>query len=149
MPEPVVIVVSGIPGVEASLRRLSGIDAQRVRQRAIALGARMTVPVVKHEAPVRTGRLQSRVGSFVSSSRTSGGFAVGRDPNSRIVGSMAPHRHLVIRGTGPRYTKGSRAYRGVMPSNPFVDRAWAAARFTVIPAMANYAAREVKKLWHG
>ena len=147
MADPVIILATGFPAVEASLKRLSGIDAQRIRERTITAGARMTVPFVKSETPIRTGTLFNRTGSFTSRSRTSGGFIVGRDTNSRIVGSTAPHRHLVTRGTAPRSTRNG-AYRGIMPSNPYIDRAWRAARYTVVAAMTTYAGRELKKLWH-
>jgi len=83
---------------------------------------------------------------------------------------FAPHAHLVVLGTRPRYTKGSRrqavwsqkalrwsskttagkkAYRGIMPKNPFIKRALAAAsagvRFVMRSALAIAIGKEINK----
>jgi len=143
MANSVTINVTGIPQLEAALGRISGFQAQAIRERAILAGARKLVSPMRGEAPVRTGNLRKRIGA--RKARSSRGF--GRDPSIVFVGSVAPHRHLVIRGTKGRYTRAG-AYRGVMPSNPFVDRAWQANEGRVMTTIRMTYAAEVKRVWH-
>ncbi len=52
-------------------------------------------------------------------------------PATTLVGvdyGIAPHQHLVEFGTGPRYAKGTGAYRGQMPPQPFFRATIDAAR---------------------
>lgn len=68
---------------------------------------------------------------------------------SVVIGKKpAYHFHLVVQGTGPRYTKGKGffgkpAFRGRMPANPFMDRAAAPLE---APAIADLRMRVQKSL---
>jgi hypothetical protein len=140
------IEVTGLPQLEAALGRLSGYQAQAIREKAILAGGRSLVRPMRAEAPMgRTGNLRKRVGA--RKARVGRGFGQ-RDPSIVLVGSVAPHRHLVIRGTKPRFTKAG-ASRGVMPANPFVDRAWQANADMVMARIRAVYEAEVKKVWHG
>lgn len=46
-----------------------------------------------------------------------------RDKPGAVVVVRAPHRHLVIRGTAERFHKSTGKSTGIMPADPFVDRA--------------------------
>jgi hypothetical protein len=142
MPGAVTVNVTGLPELEAALDRLSGFQAQAIREKAILTGARALVRPMRAEAPLGpTGNLRKRVGA--KKGRIQGS---GRDPSIVVVGSVAPHRHLVIRGTKPRFTRAG-AYRGIMPSNPFVDRAWQASEGMVMARIRAVYEAEVQKLW--
>lgn len=142
MPGLVTVEVRGLPELEAALERLSGFQAQAIREKAIAAGARSLVAPMRAAAPKGpTGNLRKAVGA-----RKARNIGRGRDPAVVVVSSVAPHRHLVIRGTAPRFTKAG-AYRGVMPSNPFVDRAWQASAALVMARIRAVYAQEVKRAW--
>ena len=149
MPGAVTVNVTGLPELEAALDRLSGFQAQAIREKAILTSARALVRPMRAEAPLGpgsrkypAGNLRKRVGARKGRIQGSG-----RDPSIVVVGSVAPHRHLVIRGTKPRYTKAGGAYRGIMPSNPFVDRAWQANESMVMARIRAVYEAEVQKLW--
>lgn len=46
-----------------------------------------------------------------------------RDKPGAVVVVRAPHRHLVMQGTAERFHKTTGKSVGVMPSNPFIDKA--------------------------
>ena len=145
MPGPADTDVQGIPQLEAALDGLGGFQAQAIREKAILTGARALVRPMRAEAPLGpTGNLRRKVGAR----KARVGKYGQRDPTVVLVGSVAPHRHLVIRGTAPRFTKAGAA-RGVMPSNPFVDRAWEANQAQIRARIEAVYAAEVKKAWHG
>jgi hypothetical protein len=145
VPGAVTVDVKGLPELERALGRMSGFQAQAIREKAILAGARGLVRPMRAMAPQGpTGNLRRQVGA--RKARNVGGS--GRDPQTVVVGSVAPHRHLVIRGTKPRYTKAG-AFRGVMPSNPFVDRAWQANAGQVMARIRAVYAAEIKRAWHG
>ncbi len=104
--------------VIAALDDLEDRDATRVKGKAtkkaatfLAQKTRPLTPVGKAPKPANK-RLKRSI-----STRTAK-----RDRPGAVVVVRARHRHLVIRGTAERFTA-SGASRGVMPSNPFVDRA--------------------------
>jgi tryptophan 2,3-dioxygenase len=135
--------VTGLPELEAALGRMSGFQTQQVREQAILAGGRSLVRPTRAAAPLGpTGNLRKKVGARKARIGKHGQ----RDPAIVIVGSVAPHRHLVIRGTKPRFTKAGAA-RGVMPANPFVDRAWRANEGQVMARIRAVYAAEVQKLW--
>lgn len=137
------VEVHGLRELDGALDRVSGYQGQLLRQRAILKGARVLVRPMRNEAPQgATGNLRKAVAA-----RKGRGVNAGRDPNVVVVGSTAPHRHLVIRGTVQRATRAG-ANRGRMPANPFVDRAWAANRGRVLAAIEAAYAAEVKQAWH-
>ena len=100
-------------------RALDNLDKRRsakALKAAVRAGGKFLKPKVKAEAPKgKTKNLSKKVGSRVKKGRNSGDyFAAGR--------SFARHHHLVVQGTGARFTK-SGAFRGRMPANAYVDRA--------------------------
>lgn len=135
--------VTGVPELEKALEGLSGTQAQAIREKAIAAGARALVGPTRNAAPLGpTGNLRKKVGARKGRSSKGGD----RDPAVYVVGSTAPHRHLVIRGTRQRTTR-SGASRGRMPANPFVSRAWLASRSKVTAKIRAVYAAEVEKAW--
>ena len=101
--------------VEQALDDLDSKQSKSALTKAVTAAAKYLKPKVRAAAPKGpTGMLRRKVGyKRVRRPRTAD---VGT-----IVTSFAPHRHLVIQGTGNRFTKAG-AFRGRMPANPFVDR---------------------------
>lgn len=132
--------------VDAALGRLGGPQQVVARRNSLMAGGRSLVGPLRSEAPARTGLLRRKVSARQQRVRSSGGIIVGRDPTSVIVGSTAHHNILVVRGTGPRYTKRG-AYRGIMPSNPFVDRVWLTRGPSAIAVIKARYKAQVERLW--
>lgn len=61
-----------------------------------------------------------------------------------LIGSVAPHAHLVERGTGERYHKSGK-FVGIMPAEPFVLPAFLAKRDSVLTAIRDEITVEVMK----
>lgn len=162
------ITLEGLDEIREALDQLGGPEAERIRQDATLAGAEILVPVMQSQTPVGPARWITPKAS--PRYRTPGGrlkksvdlrFARGQqagsiDPNVILVGPVAPHRHLVIRGTQARYTKGfvgggkgKAAYRGVMPANPFVDRATEMARGAIEREIVEVASGEMDAIWEG
>lgn len=104
--------------VIAALDALEDKDATKVAGTATKKGAqflagktRPLAPVGKEPKPAAK-RLRRRISVR----------AAKRDKPGAVITVRAAHRHLVIRGTARRFTA-SGANRGVMPSNPFIDKA--------------------------
>ena len=100
-------------------RALDQLDKKQTKgaiTKALTAAAKFLKPKVKAAAPKGpTGNLRRQVRyKRVRRPRTADAGIV--------VTSFARHRHLVLQGTRDRFTKGSHAFRGRMPANPFVDR---------------------------
>lgn len=128
-----------IARIRRKFERASGKSLYTQLQRANLAAGDLLASRVKQAAPRQTGRLRSAVTARPERRRTLRGSStvVLVGPTAR----KAPHRHLVIRGTGTRPTVGGRpssafrafdgrVYRreaipntGRMRPNPFVDRA--------------------------
>jgi hypothetical protein len=103
--------------VTKALDKLDSRQSGEAMKKAIRKGVQYLKPKVKLEAPKgKTGNLRKGVKYKVKKSRKYGGAYYG------AVRSFAPHHHLVVAGSKPRYTN-SGAYRGIMPANGYVDRA--------------------------
>ena len=104
---------------EEVTRALDNLDSRQstnALKGAIRKAAQFLKPKVKAEAPKGpTGNLRKKVGYRTKRSRE-------RDGYYAAIRSFAPHHHLVVQGTGDRFTK-SGAFRGRMPANPYIDRA--------------------------
>lgn len=100
-------------------RALDELDKRQTKtalNKALTAAAKFLKPLVKAAAPKGpTGNLRRQVR-----------YKRVRRPKTADVGtvvtSFARHRHLVLQGTRDRFTKGSHAFRGRMPANPFIDR---------------------------
>lgn len=103
-----------------ALDDLEDRDATRVMARATKKSATFLAQKTRPLASVRkSGRRKPGAKPL---KRSISARAAKRDKPGAVVVVRASHRHLVIRGTARRFTS-SGANRGVMPSNPFVDRA--------------------------
>lgn len=101
--------------VTRALDNLDKRGSAKALKAAVRAGGKFLKPKVKAEAPKgATKNLSKKVGSRVKKGRSGDYFAAVR--------SFARHHHLVVQGTGARFTK-SGAFRGRMPANPYVDRA--------------------------
>lgn len=104
--------------VTRALDKLDKKTSTKVIKDAVRAAGKFLKPKVKAEAPKGpTGNLRRKVGYRVKKSRQTG------DTYYAAVRSFARHHHLVVQGTKDRFTKGSGAFRGRMPANPYVDRA--------------------------
>jgi len=102
--------------VTRALDQLDKRDSAKAVKTALRAAGKFLKPKVKTAAPKGpTGNLRRKVGYRVKRSKTANADYYA------VVTSFSRHRHLVIDGTGPRFTK-SGAFRGRMPSNPFVTR---------------------------
>jgi HK97 gp10 family phage protein len=102
--------------VTRALDNLDSKQSANAIKAAVRKAGQFLKPKVKAEAPKGpTGNLRKKVGSRVKRSRQ-------RDGYYAAVRSFARHHHLVVQGTGDRFTK-SGAFRGRMPANPYIDRA--------------------------
>ena len=102
--------------VTRALDKLDSRESTKALKAAVRKGGQFLKPKVKAEAPKgKTRNLSKKVGSRVKKSRNRDGFYA-------AVRSFAPHHHLVVQGTGDRFTR-SGAFRGRMPANDYVDRA--------------------------
>lgn len=101
-----------------ALDDLEDRSAKKVMGKATKKAATFLAGKVRGLAPVGRNRKPGRK----PLKRSVSARAAKRDKPGAVVVIRAPHRHLVIRGTAERFTK-SGASRGVMPANPFVDRA--------------------------
>lgn len=102
--------------VTRALDKLDSRESAGALKGAVRAAGKFLKPKVKAEAPKGpTGNLRKKVGSRVKKGRRSGDYF-------SAVRSFAPHHHLVVQGTNDRFTR-SGAFRGRMPTNPYVDRA--------------------------
>jgi type IV secretory pathway VirB10-like protein len=111
--------------VMAALDRLSASPRKRAEQKGTQAAAKFLKPKVKAEAPVGQGPQSPNSTSMAKGAvRKSVKIAPAkRDKPGYTVRVANRMRHIVIRGTKSRFTKGSHAFRGVMPGNDFVTRA--------------------------
>lgn len=101
--------------VTRALDNLDKRQSAKALKAAVRAGGKFLKPKVKAEAPKgATKNLSKKVGSRVKKGRQSGDYFA-------AVRSFARHHHLVVQGTGARFTK-SGAFRGRMPANAYVDR---------------------------
>lgn len=101
--------------VTRALDKLDSRESAKALKAAVRKGGQFLKPKVKAEAPKgKTKNLSKKVGSRVKKSRNRDGFYA-------AVRSYARHHHLVVQGTGDRFTR-SGAFRGRMPANGYVDR---------------------------
>lgn len=103
------------------LKALDGLadrDATKVMTKATKKGATFLAGKTRPLAPVgkKTKPAKERL------KRTISARGAKRDKPGAVVVVRAPHRHLVIRGTAERFHASGKSV-GVMPSDPFVDKA--------------------------
>lgn len=164
-------ILTGDKELERTLKTLADKAADRVAKGTLGAGLTVIAREMKRDAPVgKTGHLKSEIGKRNERNKRKGlyeakaGIGVGKrkKPKSqkgqtqRIAG--APHGHLVGLGTKPRTRKklgGRFAYiknptsqqlsTGTMPANPFVKRAYHAARSSAETAMQKRAAKALAR----
>lgn len=107
--------------VTEALDKLDNRESADAMKKAIRKGVQYLKPKVKAEAPKarkskNPGNLRKNVKYKVKKSRKYSGAYYG------VVRSFARHHHLVVDGSKRRFTKGTGAFRGVMPTNAYVDR---------------------------
>ena len=102
--------------VKEALEKLEGRQANKVYERGTKKGAVYLAQKARPEAPVgeKPKPANQRLKRTISARKAR------RDGPGAVVVVRARHRHLVIKGTAERFDGG--ASRGVMPSNPFMDR---------------------------
>lgn len=105
--------------VLAALDALADRDATRVMASATKKGATLLAQKARPMAPV--GRQPKPARKRLK--RSISARAAKRDKPGAVVVVRAPHRHLVIQGTVERFHRSTGKSTGVMPSNPFIDRA--------------------------
>ena len=104
--------------VLAALDALEDRDATKVMATATRKGATLLAQKARPMAPV--GRKPKPAAKRLK--RSISARAAKRDKPGAVVVVRAPHRHLVLRGTGERFHANGKSV-GAMPANPFIDRA--------------------------
>lgn len=111
------IEIRGLSELMKTLDQMEPRNAKKLIGKATADAAKKVLkPALKAAAPKGpTGNLKRSVSAGSARRDKPAGIAKFRH-------RVAPHRHLVMLGTGTRKTKRSGANRGVMPANPIVSR---------------------------
>jgi Bacteriophage HK97-gp10, putative tail-component len=112
-------------GVMRALEKLSAGPRKRAERKGTQVAAKYLKPKVKAEAPVGRGPRSERSTSMAKGAVRKS-VKIGpakRDKPGYTVRVTNGLRHVVIRGSKPRFTRKTHAYRGIMPGNPFVTRA--------------------------
>ena len=160
--------VTGIPELEATLSKLADKSADRVARSAIGGGLTIAAKRIRQAAPKgKTGALKKSIRSrFIkqSGSRPTTakvGVNVGKQKKTAeglVKRIKAPHAHLVALGTKRRKRKklgGKFAFikqpssqqlsTGTMPENPFLRKAFEAARPETMQRMRDRAAKALER----
>jgi len=161
-------IITGVPELEAVLSKLADKAADRVARSALGGGLTVATKRIRQAAP------KGKTGALKKSIRSRFNRAKGNQPPSAKVGInvgkqkktaagfkkriRAPHAHLVALGTKQRKRKalgGRFAYitkptsrqlsTGTMPSNPFLKKAFEAARPETMKRIRERAARALKR----
>lgn len=165
------VQLSGFSDLEAKLKELPELVAKRATVRAMKRAGDVMAQDMRSRAPRGpTGRLAESI-RISAKSRNLTGLAEyagalsaggthrdaraalraarsgGDSAGTRIfmlIGSTAPHAHLVERGTAARYHKSGKSV-GVMPAEPFVLPAFLATKDQVLTAIKSEITVEVGK----
>lgn len=121
------------------LDRLAGKMGRTVLRKSMRAASAPVAKTTKANAPVDTQGLKRSIGSKSKWYNSSGTLVVVVGPRIRkgktvhkkgtffgtkeIAAIKGQHGYIVEFGTKPRYTK-TGAFRGIMPANPFMRRAW-------------------------
>lgn len=117
----VAIKVDGGPELARRLEALAGRLRREIMEEALLAAGETLRDEMAARAPVRSGGLRRSI--VVAPDK--------RQPGTVRVGPGrpgGPHGHLVERGTAPRVTRRTGAFRGAMPARPFVAPAMMAKR---------------------
>ncbi len=117
------ISVLGVKELDDLIRGMDGLFQHKFLQQVHATAALSLVYREHRLAPVRSGKTAESIATikppFTKASLV-GEVQVG-PRRGRYGGNVA---HLSEKGTQPRTTKSTGAYRGIMPKKPFVEPAW-------------------------
>lgn len=154
-------LITGDKQLDRQLLKLATRDIKRIQRNAVNKALTVISKAIRNQAPVGTTRgLKKSIGKRFKRKKRTGeieakaGIQVGKKKaklaavrgatDSSGSGSMAPHAHLVALGTKPRYTKRG-AYRGVMPSNDFVDRGYDSSKAQALEVQRQAFADGIRK----
>lgn len=160
------VTVKGLDRLERRLKGLQGPPMHRVAKRALVAGGRKVVPTMAAYAPVgrdtlalTTKKSAKQAGArplrySMSSRQGKVGIAAVVGPRAKL----APHRHLVARGTRPHIIRGRGggpiSFGGVVRefvrhpgarSNDYITRAWNAKRAEALAEAARFLVRESER----
>lgn len=161
-------LLTGVPELEATLKGLADKAADRVARSAIGGGLTVAAKRIRQAAPKgKTGalkksirsRFERRKGNRPPTAKV--GVNVGKQKKTAegmVKQIRAPHAHLVALGTRPRKRKQlggkfatitqpteQQLSTGTMPANPFVKKAFEAARPETMKRMAERAAKALER----
>ncbi len=160
--------LTGDKGLEATLAKLAGKEADRIAKSALGAGLTVIAKAQRKAAPVgKTGAVKASIGKRLESGKRGNSFTakaginVGKQSKKPKLTGMninAPHSHLVALGTAQRSRKtigGKFSYitkpteqqlsTGIMPSNPFIKVAYEAANGNAAEAMRKRAEKALAK----
>lgn len=136
-----VVMIQGLPEVQAALAQLEGAPLKKALQKASTAGAKTLKPFVKAETPKgKTGRLRKSISAQQAR----------KDRPAAIVKfrpKVAFYRHMVIGGTKPhrirfpdQKAKGAPKREGNIPhpgskGNDILGRAWSAGETATLAAV--------------
>jgi hypothetical protein len=133
--------VTGIAELDRELYRLESRQVARIAKSGVVDGLAVIADRIRtYSPPGKRGTVGQSIGKRLVASRNSGevggkaGVNVAKQVANGRTFNGAPHAHLVAFGTGARWTDRG-AYRGAMPGNDFVLRAWQSARFAAVQAV--------------
>lgn len=145
------IRVMGAKELDRKLKRLDKAAARKIGKKATRAGAKIVHSAVKAAAVKGpTGNLKK--GIKIKVGRMRGGSAM-----TRVI-AVAPHSHLVEKGTVPRFRKAGRwgrlilqkgAPTGTMPARPFFDPAAMSVSGAAVNAMQTEAIKLVNEAFKG
>jgi len=142
MADGISVNIVGIADLQRSLRGLVGKEQRRVLRKSLTKGAAVTRKAMRRLAPRGpTGNLRKSVKSKVRVNKRIAVAVV--TPRHEI----APHRHLVIRGTKLR-AKSSGQSTGRMPGEDFVAEAFDATSSKAGDVMLDVAADMIEQAWN-
>jgi HK97 gp10 family phage protein len=139
----------GAKELEAALRELPFRVAKSALRRSLTKASKVMLEAAQANAP--TPRLRVRMVASSTLSRrqraqarttraTSGPYVV-----TAYVGEKPMrHAHLVELGSGPRYSRKTGAYRGVMPAQPYLRPAFDATAQQVIAEFGRVLGQEIE-----
>lgn len=161
-------LITGDKQLDRQLLKLATRDIKRIQRNAVNKALTVISKAIRNQAPVgktrglkksigkrfkrkkRTGEIEAKAGIHVGKKKAK--LEVSRGGLRGLFGAKrtvyktanAPHAHLVAAGTTPRYTKRG-AYRGVMPSNDFVDRGYDSSKAQALEVQRQAFADGIRK----
>lgn len=153
-----VMELHGAKELEAALRELPKQIAKNTLSRAlkkiaapIAADAKSRAPWAPHSQKDRRKsdiHLKQMVDVTTTLSRRQRRGRIKKDTVEAFIGAKAskyaPHAVLVEFGSGPRWSKKTHAYRGVMPAKPFLRPAWEAGKDRALRELTTILRQEIE-----